>query len=341
MEKRYQVFVSSTYQDLIEERVEVIQALLELDCIPCGMEYFPAADDTQWDFIKKLIDESDYYLVVVAGKYGSTDDSGISFTQKEYEYALTKNIPIIGFLHKNPENIIASKTEKDNKKRKKLEEFKDLVRKKLCKFWTTPQDLGSVVSRSMSQAKKNYPRTGWVRADAIAENSEKEILQLYKKIEALEKEVSKSTKFLKVDGENLADGKDRVDILVELITGAAHMKQTIEKGKIQVSWTEIQYHLLPKLIQPMKEASLKQYVNVIFKEIYTLENKHTKFPRNFNVVISNESLDTIKIQLQALDLINFYIQESEKGYSRSEIKLINLTTKGEARLLELRALKKA
>lgn len=52
MEKRYQVFVSSTYRDLIEERVEVMQALLELDCIPCGMEYFPAADDSQWEFIK-------------------------------------------------------------------------------------------------------------------------------------------------------------------------------------------------------------------------------------------------------------------------------------------------
>lgn len=87
MEKRYQVFVSSTYQDLIPERIEVIQALLELDCIPCGMEYFPAADETQWDFIKKLIDESDYYIVVIAGKYGSVDETGKSYTQKEYEYA--------------------------------------------------------------------------------------------------------------------------------------------------------------------------------------------------------------------------------------------------------------
>ena len=34
MEKRYQVFVSSTYQDLQEERQEVMHALLEQDCIP-------------------------------------------------------------------------------------------------------------------------------------------------------------------------------------------------------------------------------------------------------------------------------------------------------------------
>jgi hypothetical protein len=45
MEKRYQVFVSSTYTDLMEERNEAMQAILELDCMPAGMELFPAAND--------------------------------------------------------------------------------------------------------------------------------------------------------------------------------------------------------------------------------------------------------------------------------------------------------
>jgi hypothetical protein len=60
MDKRYQVFVSSTYVDLIPERNEVMQALLELKCMPAGMELFPAANETQWNWIKKVIDESDY-----------------------------------------------------------------------------------------------------------------------------------------------------------------------------------------------------------------------------------------------------------------------------------------
>ena len=54
MDKRYQVFVSSTYADLKEERQHVIQALMEMDCIPSGMEVFPAADEEQWDFINVL-----------------------------------------------------------------------------------------------------------------------------------------------------------------------------------------------------------------------------------------------------------------------------------------------
>jgi hypothetical protein len=76
MDKRYQVFVSSTYEDLIEERLEVMKALLELDCIPCGMEYFPAANEDAWTFIKKLIDVCDYYVVIVGGKYGSKEFGG-------------------------------------------------------------------------------------------------------------------------------------------------------------------------------------------------------------------------------------------------------------------------
>jgi hypothetical protein len=69
MDKRYQVFISSTYADLLEERQEVIQALLELDCIPAGMELFPAASEDQWTLIKKVIDDCDYYMAIVAGRY--------------------------------------------------------------------------------------------------------------------------------------------------------------------------------------------------------------------------------------------------------------------------------
>jgi hypothetical protein len=43
MSKRYQVFVSSTFIDLQEERRQAIQTVMELDCFPAGMELFPAA----------------------------------------------------------------------------------------------------------------------------------------------------------------------------------------------------------------------------------------------------------------------------------------------------------
>ena len=73
MEIKHQVFVSSTYKDLVEERKEVIHAHLGVDCIPAGMELFPATDEDAWSLIKEIIDNCDYYILIVAGKYGSTN----------------------------------------------------------------------------------------------------------------------------------------------------------------------------------------------------------------------------------------------------------------------------
>ena len=113
MDKRYQVFVSSTYADLKQERQKVIQALMEMDCIPSGMEPFPATDEEQWEFIKRIIDDCNYYLLIVGGRYGSTTPEGISYTEKEYHYAIDKEIKVIALLHGNPDEIPSSKTELD------------------------------------------------------------------------------------------------------------------------------------------------------------------------------------------------------------------------------------
>ena len=68
---RYQIFVSSTFQDLEEERKAILNAILKLNQFPAGMEIFPAANDTAWELIKKVIEDSDYYVLVIGGRYGS------------------------------------------------------------------------------------------------------------------------------------------------------------------------------------------------------------------------------------------------------------------------------
>src|SRR6476646_3341217 len=105
MDKRFQIFISSTYADLKEERRRVIQTVMELDCIPAGMELFPAADEEQFEFIKKVIDDCDYYLLIIGGRYGSTTSDGVSYTEKEYEYAVSKGIKVIALIHGNPDEI--------------------------------------------------------------------------------------------------------------------------------------------------------------------------------------------------------------------------------------------
>ena len=90
MDKRYQVFISSTYSDLKEERSRVMKSIMDMDCIPAGMELFPAVDEEQFEFIKRIIDDSDYYILIIGGRYGSMTENGISYTEMEFDYAMSK-----------------------------------------------------------------------------------------------------------------------------------------------------------------------------------------------------------------------------------------------------------
>ncbi|MDP9906071.1 DUF4062 domain-containing protein [Arthrobacter bambusae] len=137
MDRRYQVFISSTYTDLAEERREVIQALLEMDCLPAGMEMFPATNEEQWTLIQQVIDESDYYVVIVGGRYGSTTPEGISYTEKEYDYAVDIGKPVLGFVHAKPDEIALGKSQPEMKAQ--LDAFRAKVMSRLVKTYTTRQ----------------------------------------------------------------------------------------------------------------------------------------------------------------------------------------------------------
>lgn len=126
---RYQVFLSSTFTDLKEERAEVIQALWELDCIPTGMEAFLASNLSQWDIIRRVIDECDYYILIIGGRYGSLTAEGMSYTEKEYHYAKALGLPVLAFVHGAPEKIEVGKTEDSSELRAKLDSFRRKVMK--------------------------------------------------------------------------------------------------------------------------------------------------------------------------------------------------------------------
>lgn len=168
MDKKYQVFVSSTYEDLKEERASVISTLLKNGFIPTGMEYFTATSKTQWEVIEEIIPQCDYYIVITAGKYGSIEPtSGISYTEKEYDLAISSGVPAIGFLYKDIKKLPFEKVEEKEEVRVKLEAFHEKVKTHMCDFWTNKDNLATAVSNALNTEVKNNPRIGWVRSDKI------------------------------------------------------------------------------------------------------------------------------------------------------------------------------
>lgn len=308
MDKRYQVFVSSTYEDLQDERKEVMQALLELDCIPAGMELFPASNDDQWTLIKRVIDDCDYYLLVIGGKYGSTNEDGISYTQMEFEYALKTGKPIISFLHKSPETIPSGKSEQDPEKKEKLEQFKKLTKKKLVKFWETPENLGSVVSRSMVRLIKDFPAEGWVKYGSnVDAESTKEIAYLQRENKRLKEKLEQVNSQAPDGSERLSQGDDVVSIEFYWTSISDYRKRY---DNMFLSWNEIFKLLSPKMINGCDEDQLQEALNSYIEIEMTKNYQSTGHAVIDELEVLSKSFQTVIVQLRALGLIQ--IEENQK-----------------------------
>jgi hypothetical protein len=347
MEKRYQVFVSSTYMDLSEERLEVIKALLELDCVPCGMEYFPAASEESWLYIASLIDQCDYYVVIVGGRYGSTTEEGISFTEKEYLYATSKGIPAIAFLHAKPDDLPARKTEQSAQGQKRLLEFITLLRRHLCKDWTTIHELGAVVSRSITQLIKRHPRIGWVRAnEAGSPATTQEILDLTKKIRTLEEELQRVRGRQSPDAKDLADGDELIELEIDFDVSAEKKGGNWPRsevvashdGTIAVSWNDLFRAAAPRMAPMSTDAGVRAAVNGLF------EHRFKPPPRTVgkdqwvsSVRITEGAYNVIKVQFTALGLVTLGKERLETG-KFSGI-MWRLTQLGETRMHQILAVK--
>lgn len=339
MNKRYQVFVSSTFQDLKEERNELMQALLELDCMPAGMELFPAANEEQWGWIKKVIDQSDYYLVVIANRYGSISEAtGMSYTEMEYRYAIDIGIPVIAFLHENPGSIADDKSEPTPAGKKKLEQFRALCKTRLVKYWTTPADLGAKASRSITQLIKHEPAVGWIRANEISQDQSSVILDLKSQIDELKGKL-KELSAAKEPIEGLAQGGD------ELLIDFSYETKNPKTGKngstywtkgeefdhqIETTWDDLFAYLAPEMLHPVSEYRIVGRINqfIEFTANSYFETKHNE-KKIEKVRVYSDSFDKIKIQFRAIGLI-----EIDHGNDWG------LTDKGDSHMNDLLATKK-
>jgi len=192
MDKKYQVFVSSTYQDLVEERQAVSRSILDMGHIPAGMELFPAADVEQLAYIKKVIDECDYYILIIGGRYGSLGSDGISFTEQEYNYAIATKKPVLAFVHADAGSIAFAKSEPDPEKRSKLDAFIGRVMQgRIVQKWRDAADLRANAIVSLQRAFNEMPQVGWVRADTTSSEIRQRILEYRERISDLEDQLSR------------------------------------------------------------------------------------------------------------------------------------------------------
>lgn len=251
--------------------------------------------------------------MIIGGRYGSVTQDGISYIEKEYNYAKSLSIPILGFVHGDPENIPVSKTEREIAGRGRLETFRTRVmHEHPIRTWTTAQELGGLVSRSVSRALKVKPRPGWVR------NTGSSNLELLEQINILTLENMKLKEKANKESD-LVDNADEFSHGAELteLSGYANIhKKTDPTYKIETqglsaesSWDDLFRYVGPLLMNEATDITIK-------RELSTFVSWSEDIDRKINYIqtseISPEIFAEIIVQFRALGLV-------DKGFRRRAV----------------------
>lgn len=355
MDRRYQVFVSSTFLDLKDERAAIISALLNMEAMPAGMELFPAADDDAWTLIQQVIRESDYYLLVIGGRYGEIDSaSNLSYTEKEFDYALSLEKPVMAFLHSDPGSIAFDKSEQDEQAREKLTAFREKVEShKHVKYWEGAKDLAGLVALSFPKLQRAHPAVGWVRGDVqTSTESLEELNVLRKRLEEAERQLNAARKGPPPGTEGLAQGHDKIRVPVKMsvvVEDRDNYHRPEIQSYVETAWDDLFAAVGPKLLDEADQAALRLALNGWFAaqayddaweqtEAWVKENgidvesQDVKEGR-----IYSPDFDTILLQLRALGLI---IRSERKRSVKDTGTYWTLTPYGDDHLTNLRAIKR-
>jgi len=268
------------------------------------MELFPAADEEQFEFIKRVIDDCDYYLLIIGGRYGSTTKDGISYTEQEYDYAIGRGLKVMAFLHENPDDIPRGKSEMDPALQERLQQFRDKVSTGwLVKFWKTADQLPGLVALSLANTIKTHPAVGWVRANKPAgEEVLAEVNDLRHRLDELQavnavlnNELAELREGLKPVISDLA-GLDESITLHGTFTERDQGSTQSWKGSF--TWRQLFEYVSPYLLESPTNRDVK---NILEK---TLFQKAGKTSWGSEPRLDDQEFQTISLQFKALGLVD-------------------------------------
>jgi hypothetical protein len=325
MAKKFQVFVSSTFRDLKDERQDTIRSVLDLGHIPSGMEIFPATDIQQLEYIKKIIDECDYYILIIGARYGSTDIDGVSFTEKEYAYAVEKGLPVLAFIHGDVGSLPVSRSDTDPTIVERLNKFREKVAAgRLVRFWRTREELKAQVIVSLAKASSDLPAVGWIRGDvAASEQLLTQVNSLRNENDDLKEKIASVTPATSPLISDIADFDS--PFLIRITVYNPHGPDF--KGSASLTWREIFKAVAPMISSPKWAKSISDALTT-----YITENSDQRASGIFD---TDES--TIKMQLMAYGLIRVYNSKMQTGGIGEAVEL---TAEGRRRLMEIMVVRK-
>ena len=173
LDKKLQVFLSSTHIDLKAERQEAVEAILHAGHVPAGMELFAAGDESQLAIIRRWIDESNVFMLILGGRYGSIEPkSGKSYVELEYDFAVEKGKPLFAVVIRD--ECLEAKVKRHGREVIEtinghlLRAFREKVTEKMCRFFGDCKDIKLAVHESLGNFERIESLSGWIRWSDVA-----------------------------------------------------------------------------------------------------------------------------------------------------------------------------
>lgn len=284
-DKKYSVFISSTYTDLINIREKLMKTILKMNQFPLGMELFSAGDSAQWKVIEKTIQMTDYYVLILGHRYGSEGEDGIGYTEKEFNYAQELGIPIISFIRN--EDVLTKPSERDDEpeKKEKLRLFREKAKTgRMVEFWENENEIPEKLSIALMKQIFENPQIGWVRGNqVVSPEMSNELARLSKENSELrEKLLSVQVTERKPNFEVLINGKNSLNYQMKKEELLSNLLEPLDKEFL------INEHFSLPHLSPFMDADLKpRFIEAIEK--YN------------NVIINSPKRDLVKILISSFE----------------------------------------
>jgi hypothetical protein len=260
---------------------------MSVNAIPVGMEIFPSSDEDAWSIITSYIDLSDYYVVIIGGCYGSVNpETGISYTEMEYDYAVSKSIPVMPFLHENVGELRRNMTEEDPVKALKLKAFQEKAKLRHCNFYSDEKDLALKVITSYSQMTARRPGIGWIRGDQAKTKEEAErMAYLERRVGELEKQLSSSQEYIELYEEC------EIPYELQILVRYNGKPEPTNPKKISMPFNEILAAIKDEMLTGISESAISknvsEFANNKYLKITLTEKDH--------VYLQNDTLELNKV----------------------------------------------
>ena len=272
---RYEIFISSTFEDLKKERGIVINEINKMGHIPIAMELFYAENKAPWEVIKEKIMSCDYYILIISDRYGSICEeagNGNSYTHEEFLLARELHKPILIILRSKESIKELPEEYRERIYGKELEEFRELTKGYLSSYWADKSDLGMTFQSAMNKEISTEPQRGWIRG-IVPEilnlrkdlNEEKPIIYLVGA-----DSVGKSTIALRLKNRYNLDSVVGVDVLRNGIGGLLKSQQ-LENSEIT--------HLLTSHTSSLSQIEIDKRSEILFDPIIAMVDRlhHKKY----------------------------------------------------------------